>query len=163
MVQHTTALIIDLRNNSGGGSTVGPVLESFFFDGQTSLLEFRSRTGETRLESTVPWLLEKRYRNPLYLLINKGTASAAEAYAFALQNQDRCIIVGEPSSGGAYMNTYFPVNSEFVVAISTAAPFLPGTDISWQGLGVIPDHEVEESEALQRAIELIKLELRHDE
>ncbi|HAA15595.1 MAG TPA: hypothetical protein DCE41_29360, partial [Cytophagales bacterium] len=56
LVQHTQALIIDLRDNQGGGSSVGSVLETFFFEDRRDLLEFRSRNGQTELESTVPWL-----------------------------------------------------------------------------------------------------------
>ncbi|MEM7513562.1 MAG: S41 family peptidase, partial [Bacteroidota bacterium] len=148
--------IIDLRGNSGGGSTVGPVLETFFFDKYTELLEFKERNGKTEMSSTVSWLLEKRYLKPLYLLVDKGTASAAEAFAYALKHQNRCVIVGEPTSGGAYMNAYFPVNEEFIVAISTAAPFLPGTTESWEGKGVQPHYEVEKEKALTKAINLIK-------
>ncbi|MEL6191327.1 MAG: S41 family peptidase, partial [Bacteroidota bacterium] len=156
LVEHTQALIIDLRGNSGGGSTVGPVLETFFFEKHTDLLEFKERNGKTEMSSTVPWLLEKRYLKSLYLLVDKGTASAAEAFAYALKHQNRCIIVGEPTSGGAYMNAYFPVNEEFIVAISTAAPFLPGTTESWEGKGVQPHHMAEKEKALTKAIDLIK-------
>ena len=157
LVENTNALIIDLRNNGGGGSTVGSVLETYFFNEHLDLLEFRKRNGQTEINSTVGWLLEKRYLKPLYILINKGTASAAEAFAFALKSQDRCVIIGEPSSGGAFMNTYFPVNEDFIVAISTAAPFLPGTAISWEGTGVQPDFVTDNPEnALTRALEIIK-------
>lgn len=158
MVSHTRALIIDLRDNQGGGSSVGSVLETFFLEEPTDLLEFRSRQGSTQLESTVPWLLEPRYTKPLYVLTNDGTASAAEAFAFALQAQGRCVVVGEPSSGGAYMNDYFPVNPDFVISISTSAPFLPGTDTSWDGVGVLPDHEVPSQEALAKALALLGAE-----
>ena len=160
MVHNTNALVIDLRSNSGGGSTIGPVLETFFLETPTDLLEFRSRNGETKIERTVGWLVQERYNRPLYLLTSKGTASAAEAFAFSLKNQNRCVIVGEPSYGGAYMNTYFPVNENFVVAISTDAPFLPGTNESWEGTGVTPDHETTAPEALKKAIELISADLK---
>lgn len=160
-VAHTDALIIDLRNNGGGGSTIGPVLESYFLEAETELLEFRERSGKTEVSRTVKWLLEKRYDRPLYLIINKGTASAAEAFAFALKNQGRCTIVGSPSSGGAYMNTYFPVNEHFIVAISTAAPFLPGTEISWEGKGVQPNYQTTDGEAMEKAVELI-LSVKND-
>ncbi|MEM6379355.1 MAG: S41 family peptidase [Bacteroidota bacterium] len=156
LVEHTDALIIDLRNNGGGGSTVGSVLETFFLEEYTDLLEFKKRDSQPEMNATVPWLLEKRYLKPLYLLVNKGTASAAEAFAFALKNQGRCTIVGQPSSGGAHMNSYFLVNQDFIIAISTAAPFLPGTDKSWEGTGVQPDYVVAADKALEKAVELIK-------
>ncbi|MEO1655561.1 MAG: S41 family peptidase, partial [Bacteroidota bacterium] len=98
LVANTQALILDLRNNGGGGSSMGAVLESFFFEEYTELLEFRQRNGSTNVEATVPWLLEKRYPRPLYILINKRTGSAAEAFTFALKNQKRCILVGTNSS-----------------------------------------------------------------
>ena len=156
LVENTNALVIDLRDNSGGGSTVGSVLETFFFDKYVDLLEFRTRKGKTDVNGTVQWLLEKRYLKPLYVLINKGTASAAEAFAFALKNQERCTLVGKPSSGGAYMNDYFLVNQDFIVAISTGAPFLLGTTKSWQGEGIQPDYLVESENALKKALEIIK-------
>ncbi|MGB3463994.1 MAG: S41 family peptidase [Cyclobacteriaceae bacterium] len=156
LVENTNALIIDLRNNRGGGSTVGSVLETYFFEETKDLLEFRNRNGQTEVSSTIGWLLEKRYLKPLYLLVNKGTASAAEAFAYALKNHGRCTIIGQPTSGGAYMNTYFPVNDDFIVAISTAAPFVPGTTDSWEGKGVEPDFVVDERDALDTALEVIK-------
>ena len=139
IVKNTKALIIDLRNNGGGGSTIGPVLESFFFEKTTDLLEFKNRNGSTNTEQTVSWLLEDRYTQPLYILINKKTGSAAEAFAFALKHQKRAIIVGEPSAGAAFMNTYFLVNKNLILSVSTSAPFLPGTTISWEKKGVQPD------------------------
>lgn len=154
-IKNTRALIIDLRNNGGGGSNVGTVLETFFFENDTELLEFKNRNGNSEMAKTVPWLLEKRYTRPLFILINSNTASAAEAFTFALKHQKRAVVVGEPSAGGAFKNTYFLVNNQMVVAISNNAPFLPGTQITWQGTGVKPDVPVKENEAKEKAIELI--------
>lgn len=155
-IKNTRALIIDLRGNKGGGSTVGSVLETFFFKKETELLEFKNRNEKTEMVKTVSWLLEERYNKPLYILINNETASAAEAFAFALKHQARAIIVGEPSAGGAFMNKYFPVNDHLVLAVSNNAPFVPGTEITWQGTGVRPDVHANGSEAKEKALELIK-------
>lgn len=161
-VKNTQALLIDLRGNSGGGSTVGAVLETFFFEKDIELLEFKNRNGNTEMAKTVPWLLEERYTKPLYILINSKTASAAEAFAFALKHQARAIIVGEPSAGGAFMNKYFLVNDQLVLAVSNNAPFLPGTQFTWQGTGVKPDVSVDQREAKEKALELIYKELRNE-
>ena len=64
---------------------MGAVFESFFFTRETELLEFKSRNGTSELKKTEPWLLEKKYTKPLYILINGKTASAAEAITFALK------------------------------------------------------------------------------
>jgi C-terminal processing protease CtpA/Prc len=155
-VKNTHALIVDLRNNGGGGSTVGAVFESFFLEKETELLEFKNRTGSVEMERTVSWLLEKKYTKPLYILVNSGTASAAEAFAFALQNQKRATVVGEPSAGAAFMNQYYLVNDQLMVSVSSDAPFLPCTEISWQGTGIQPNLVANDDEAKAKAWQHIK-------
>lgn len=139
-VTNTRALVLDLRDNGGGGSEIGPVLESFFLPKNTALLEFKSRGGQTTVEKTVAWVTREKYDNPLYIVVNKKTASAAEAVAFALQARGRAFVVGQPSAGAANMNTWYAVNDEVYVSVSTGAPALPGTNKSWEGVGVRPDH-----------------------
>jgi C-terminal processing protease CtpA/Prc len=147
-VANTRALAIDLQENGGGGSDIGPVFESFFLPPNKPLLNMRSRTGIIETMKTVAWLTQKRYDKPLYILVGPKTASAAEAFAFTLQAQRRAVIIGQPSAGGAHMNSWYPVNDEIYVSVSTAAPVLPGTDISWEGKGVQPDHVTERGEEL---------------
>jgi C-terminal processing protease CtpA/Prc len=101
---------------------------------------------------TVSWLTEKKYDAPVFIIINKKTASAAEALAFALQAQKRAVIVGQPSAGGAHMSSWYAVNDFLYVSVSTAAPVLPGTETSWEGKGVEPDFVT----AAGREIEIIK-------
>lgn len=138
-VENTKALIIDLRDNGGGGGEIGSVLESFFLPKNTPLLEFKSRNGATETSKTVAWLTEKKYEKPLYIIINKKTGSAAEAFAFVLQSKRRAVIVGQSSAGAAHMSSWYPLNEFIYVSVSTAAPVLPGTEISWEGKGVQPD------------------------
>ncbi len=138
-VSNTRALVIDLRDNGGGGSDIGPVIESFFLPPGKALLEIRKRSGAAGTERSVNWLVQEKYQQPLYILINKNTASAAEAIAFTLQAQGRARVVGQPSAGGAHMNSWYPVNGSVYVSVSTAAPVLPGTAITWERKGVQPD------------------------
>lgn len=147
-VANTSALVIDLQENGGGGSDIGPVFESFFLPPNRPLLHVKSRTGIIETMKTVAWLTQERYQRPLYILVGKKTASAAEAFAFTLQAQRRAVIIGQPSAGGAHMNTWYPVNDEIYVSVSTAAPVLPGTTVSWEGKGVQPDHITKEGEEL---------------
>lgn len=149
LVANTRALVIDLRDNGGGGSDIGPVFESFFLPANKVLLEVKGRTGVLESMKTVGWLTEEKYKQPLYILVNKKTASAAEAFAFTLQAQKRAVIVGQASAGGAHMNSWYPVNDEIYVSVSTAAPVLPGTVISWEQKGVQPDHVAEEGKELE--------------
>lgn len=156
-VAHTDALIIDVQNNGGGGNAIGNVFESFFLPKETPLLEFKQRGGQTRLAKTVPWLTEEKYNKPLFILTNKNTFSAAEAFAYGLQKTGRAKVVGQPSGGGAHMNSWYPVNEHLYISVSTGAPALPGTEENWEGKGVQPDYLVQEKE-----IEYIKNLLKKD-
>jgi C-terminal processing protease CtpA/Prc len=148
-VGNTKKLIVDLRNNGGGGSEIGPVLESFFLPGNTSLLEFKTRNGESKTDQTVLWLTEKKYDHPLFILVNKGTASAAEAIAYALQQKKRATIIGQPTAGAANMSSWYVINNHLFISISTAAPTLPGKEESWEQKGVQPDHVVQSGEEIE--------------
>ncbi|NOU20014.1 MAG: S41 family peptidase [Bacteroidales bacterium] len=142
-IAHTKALIIDLTDNGGGGSDVGAVLQSYFLPKDIALLEFVSRTEEKYVDKTVTWLTEKKYDNPLYIIINGKTGSSAEAFAFTMQTQKRAKIIGKHSAGAAHMNTWFVVNDNLFASISTAAPTIPGTEESWERIGVKPDFEID--------------------
>lgn len=128
------------------------VLESFFLPKNISLLEFKSRSGTVEISKTVAWLTEKKYDAPVFIIVNKKTASAAEAFAFALQSKKRAKVVGQASAGGANMSSWYPVNEFLYLSVSTAAPVLPGTETSWEGKGVQPDFVT----ALGDEIEFIK-------
>lgn len=159
-VANTKALIIDLQDNGGGGSSIGAVFESYFLPKEMSLLEFKNRAGQTDISKTVAWLIEPKYDKPLYIMINGGTVSAAEAFAFALQSRKRAMIVGQRSAGAAHMNSWYPVNEHLYVSVSTGAPTLPGTEISWEQKGVQPEHVVEAGQEIRFITNLIEAEVK---
>ncbi len=155
-VSYTRALTIDLRDNSGGGSEIGAVLESFFLPKNVTLLEFRSRAGNVEFSKTVSWLTENKYDRPVYIIVNQKTASAAEAFAYALQAKKRAKIVGQPSAGGANMSSWYAVNEHVYVSVSTGAPVLPGTtEESWEGKGVQPDLLIAPGEEIEFIIRTV--------
>jgi len=148
----TKAVIIDLRDNGGGGSEEGPVLESYFLPAGTPTLRFTKRDGSYTTDSTVTWLKQARYEKPVYIIVNRNTASAAEAFAFVLQQKRRAKIVGEKSAGAANMNSWYAINDENFVSVSTAAPSVPGTNSSWEQSGIQPDIRVKKDDPLAVAI-----------
>lgn len=155
-LSRTRSLIIDLRDNGGGGSEIKPVLESYFLPPGLPLLEFHSWSGQLEVDSSVAMDAARAYHGALYVLVNKKTASAAEAFAYVMQAQQRAKVIGQPSAGAANHNAFFPVNNAIFISISEAAPVLPGTRESWEGKGVQPDHVTAPGEEIEEALKIIK-------
>jgi C-terminal processing protease CtpA/Prc len=151
-IKDTRALIIDLRDNGGGGSDIGPVLESCFIPAGRPLLEFKGREGAVRTDSTIDWLNGKRYDQPVYIIVNKKTASAAEAFAFVMQQNKRATIAGERSAGASYMNELFAVDDNSYVSVSTAAPTLPGRKSTWEKKGISPDIRIKSNDPVPEIV-----------
>ena len=155
-VRDTRALIIDLRDNEGGHSSVGPVLESYFLPAGRPLLQYQGRDGQKRIDSTLDMREGKRYEQPVYILVNRKTASAAEAFAFALQQYKRASIAGERSAGDAYQNEWFVIDDNNYVSVSTTVPSMPGKSQSWQQRGVLPDIRSRSSDAVGELVARIR-------
>jgi len=123
--QGATSIILDLRNNSGGFIVEAVrVAERFLANGQRVVDQRGSgpMSGGARLYNSTN-------RNPetlaLTVLINRGTASAAEILAGALQDQDRALIVGETSFGKGLVQTIFPLESGGGLPLTTARYHTP--------------------------------------
>lgn len=155
-IKNTRALIVDLRNNGGGGSDIGAVLEGYFIPHGNPLLEVRTSTGKDTVMRSQTVDTAHFYERPLYILVNKKTASAAEAFAFIMQQQKRAGIVGQTTAGAAHMNDWYPLNDTVYLSVSTAAPVLPGTTRSWEQKGIEPDHRASPGKELEAACELLK-------
>ena len=89
-------VLIDLRNNGGGSLIEAVELTGLFIDKGPVVMQ-RSADGSVGTESDVnPGLA---WNGPVGVLINRGSASASEIFAAALQDYGRGIIIGEPSFG----------------------------------------------------------------
>lgn len=89
-------ILIDLRNN-GGGSLLEAVELTGLFVGKGPVVQQRSAKGQISVErdsrAGVAW------DGPLGVLINRGSASASEIFAAAIQDYGRGLVMGEPSFG----------------------------------------------------------------
>lgn len=96
------AVLIDLRNNSGGSLTESIELTGLFV-GKGPVVQQRDAQGAiavlSNTTSGVAW------GGPLGVLINRGSASASEIFAAAIQDYGRGLIIGEPSFGKGTVQT----------------------------------------------------------
>jgi C-terminal processing protease CtpA/Prc len=152
-LKHTDALIIDLRDNGGGGDDIGPVFVSWFLKKETPLLGFKTATTKTLTYGQTMNILpvERRLDTPLYILINRRTGSASEAYAYMLQNHKRATIVGEPSAGAANASEEYALTPFLRMSVSKAAPVSFVTHTNWEYVGVQPDLPCDPAQALTEA------------
>lgn len=150
---HSSALIIDLRENGGGSPLMVALLTSYLFDKRVHLNSFFWRAGE-RIEQfwTLPYVPGVRFTNkPVYLLTSNNTFSAAEEFSYNLKHLKRATLIGEPTGGGAHPGGTMPLNAHFAVWLPAGRPINPVTNTNWEGTGVQPDTAVPAAEALKTA------------
>ncbi len=140
-VQHTDALIIDVRDHGGGSADLSNFLISHFTGADTlPALTVSVRgadhqfTRYTMREVPGP----RRTDVPVYILASRGTISAGEDFAFVMKNLGRATIIGEPTAGAGRNNPAFDVGHGFQASISVSRVTDPKTGAEWEGIGVIP-------------------------
>ena len=141
LVADTDALLIDVRENTGGEPETVALLCSYLFDVPTQLNSVvfpgEGRTLEFWSSAAVPG---RRYgsRKPVWLLTSRKTFSAAEGLAYDLAERERAVLVGETTRGGA--NFHFPrkVTDHLMSAVPSGQPVNPVSGDNWEGTGVAP-------------------------
>ena len=155
-VANCDALIFDLRHNGGGTRHLNQFISSYLFDQTTHLGGTYSRlTDDTTEWSTLDEIPGQRFDPdlPVYILTSSMTFSAAEAFAYWLQDLKRVTIVGETTGGGAHPVRERVVNDRFWMRLPYARAISPVSKTDWEGVGVIPDIKVPASQALEAACE----------
>ncbi|MGZ5202897.1 MAG: S41 family peptidase, partial [Telluria sp.] len=141
-------LIIDLRNNRGGGPAM-QLLASYLLEGGVEVMQLNFRKQGTMHAMTQDYVPGKRYLDkPVYLLTSNRTFSAGEAFACSLQEHKRATLVGATTRGGGNPNEIVPVGNDFVLSVPIGESISPVNHISWEGVGVKPDVAVDEQQAL---------------
>ncbi len=154
---NSKAIIIDLRENTGGEPEMVSQLESYFFKEKTLMNVIINRSkGDTTLYYADPAKTDGlNLSMPLYILTSKKTFSGGEDFSYGMQQAKRATIVGEVTGGGAHPTNSFSVGQGFIVHIPFGRSSNPVTKTDWEGTGVIPDVKVEAANALIKAQELI--------
>ncbi len=139
--------ILDLRNNPGGLLSQAIRISDFFLDNGEIVATKGRKSNENR-----KWFAKKGdiiNGKTLLVLINYGSASAAEIVAGALKDHKRAVIVGENSYGKGSVQSIIPLKNKGAIRLTISKYYLPsGKSIS--GEGVTPDIVVEEDSDLFR-------------
>ncbi|APZ41744.1 S41 family peptidase [Acidihalobacter ferrooxydans] len=126
-------LVLDLRNNPGGllNAAVG-VSNTFLNKGLIVYTKGRIADADRRFKATAGDLL---HGAPIVVLVNGGTASAAEIVSGALQDNHRAIIVGTRTFGKGSVQTILPLSRDTALKITTALYYTPdGRSIQAKGI-----------------------------
>jgi C-terminal peptidase (prc) len=140
------SLILDLRLNPGGLLDQGVKVADLFLDQKQEIVATRGRArGATKefyddAKQAWPGL-------PIVVLVNDGTASAAEIIAGALQDHDRAVVVGTPTFGKGLVQTLFPLGDGVALKLTTARWYTPS------GRTIQRTAKSEEDQAVQAAVE----------
>lgn len=141
-------LVLDLRNNPGGilNGAVG-VSDAFLDGGRIVYTEGRLDEAQIEYDASPGDVLDGV---PMVVLVNRGSASASEIVAGALQDHGRAIIMGQNSFGKGSVQTILPLSERTGIKLTTARYFTPdGRSI--QDEGITPDIALDETLRVSRS------------
>ncbi|MDR6665746.1 carboxy terminal-processing peptidase [Rhizobium sp. 1399] len=137
------SVLIDVRNN-GGGSLDEAIDLTGLFIGNGPVVQQRGSDGKVEVRSAE--FAAPVWTGPMGVLINRGSASASEIFAAAIQDYGRGVIVGEPSFGKGTVQTVVDLDQmvrnskpEFGELKVTIAQFFRVNGGTTQLRGVTPD------------------------
>ena len=122
--QGMRALVLDLRSNPGGLRDEAVDAADVFLDPRQPILVSKGRApGDNHRWAD---LRPQRWAGlPIVVLVNGGTASAAEIIAGALQDHDRALVVGDTTYGKGIVQTVFTLGPEVALRLTTARWYTP--------------------------------------
>ena len=124
------SLVLDLRGNPGGLVEEGAAVTDLFLDPGQQIVTLRGRTPESNRTFTDK--LPQRWPTlPIVVLVDRGSASAAEIVAGALQDHDRAVVVGTTTYGKGSAQSVFDAGTVGALKLTTSLWFTPaGRSIS---------------------------------
>ncbi|QQS37963.1 MAG: S41 family peptidase [Ignavibacteriales bacterium] len=117
-------LILDLRGNPGGYLSQATKMADLFIDGKKKLVYTKGRRSEFNEEYFASAKSDYE-KMPLIILVNKGSASASEIVAGAVQDWDRGLIVGETSFGKGLVQRQFELPDNSALRLTISEYFTP--------------------------------------
>lgn len=137
-------LILDLRMNPGGLLDAAVGVTDHFIDKGQMVVYTRGRTPDASQEFYAPGKHD-RLTLPLVILINRGSASASEIVAGAVQDHDRGLVIGETSWGKGLVQSVYTLQYGAGLALTTSKYFTPaGRNIQRDYSSVLDYYMVDE-------------------
>lgn len=136
-----SGLILDLRNNPGGILDSAVDVSDLFLDSGV-IVSADGRTPESRFRKSAHRgdILDG---TAMAVLVNRGSASAAEIVAGALQDHHRAVVIGTSTFGKGLVQTVMPLSRGRAIKLTTSRYFTPSGD-SIQDTGIAPDVYIED-------------------
>ncbi len=153
-------LILDMRYNPGGLLNQAIEISELFLKPGNVIVSTRGRTQKTESAARRTPLVKPEV--PMVVLVNQGSASAAEIVSGALQDWDRALIVGKTSFGKGSVQTIFPLDNQGnALKLTTAFYYLPfGRCINKPENGIkgltLQDEEIESEEKDETKVDSVK-------
>jgi len=136
-----TSLVIDLRNNPGGLLEAAIAVCDEFFERGELIVYTQGRTPESRENYFAQGKHPKR-SYPVAILVNGGTASAAEIVAGAMRDTHRAVIVGEKTFGKGSVQSVIELDNGEGLRLTTARYYTP-SGVTIHEKGIAPQAELE--------------------
>ncbi len=131
-------LILDLRMNGGGSSTVANPILSFFTDGR--LGQFVSR-DELRALQIKAYPINNSQTVPLVVMVSRDTVSYGEIFAGIMRDSRDAKVTGETSLGNVEVLHGYTFEDGSQLWIASEAFFPAHSDEDWEESGIVPDME----------------------
>jgi len=137
------ALIVDVRNNTGGDDRVGKTIADRFADRKRLYMVTRDRNGPGHGDFDDPnyWHVDpaqRAFTGPVILLTSRLSISAAENFALAMRVLPHVTVVGDTTSGCFADMVWFDLPNEWRYSVSRNL-FVDYAGRCWEGIGVPPD------------------------
>ena len=149
-----TGLILDLRHNPGGLLTQAVNVSDLFLS-RRPVVKIKKPNNEITHSSNRKLF----YRGKMAVIINGGSASAAEIVSGALRHYERATLIGDKSYGKGTVQTVIPLRDKSAIKLTIARYYLPD-DTSVEGgiepdISIADDPKTKEDEQLQKAIDVL--------
>ncbi|MFD2863203.1 S41 family peptidase [Mucilaginibacter antarcticus] len=159
MSAYSKYIILDVRHNPGGTGQMGRFLASYFYNPgreQFYLNGFYKDRKRDEQEWTYAYTPGKHMPDAkVYILTGRGTGSASEGFAYAMQKLNRATIVGDTSAGAGIAGGNVQLGSNLQAFIPIKMVVGPNDNVGWEGVGVAPDVLTGKEDALVATRKLI--------